>query len=1078
MSSFLFAKGNAKSVNNEDYEVRIIRTTSGTDSVREFSVGASGVDIIYESTDDTLLLPGIVHSRCEVETCWTSGDVALTQLINNLLAAQDGDYLLEVLRDTARIWVGTILVEQVDLLESSSTQKLRIVATDGLSLLRNVDYNNDGTAYTGSHIILDDILNNIQQKWLLYQYLDEQNTSAKRIEIADDVYSTDDMVMTLLSHPGGTNHENTRRMRIHTSSFKRFDSTGQTVFPSCLELLQSICVTLQLRMYYYGNAWTFVPVALSDEVVNGYALTYADTYVTSQIVSTYDYQVITTNNIRQKGAEWVHSYTPQLNEVRLTRDTRNRSTLLFETYEPNGSQFTISDFPFEGIDTAPEDLYVCRIVFRVINTALSLPQVQRLGRLILGLRIKYDPTGDGHFYHNTLSADETATANVVGMLTFDNIDFAEIRTHSPTYSDGTFFPLHKKPDPREDSNYDTNTDSNRVVTFDFPFAPPQTAKTGLELMPTLRAYDVEGAQSSTLQAALDIEIISLQLQKYSDDRLQNLEDFDYVAKSTTGRGEINLGTTQVGALGQTAGAIAVETATGVFEPTNNWVNQASNTATPINKLAVTEVLAAHQRSRNVQRGSIVLRGSSATPGKPFSRYFDRDTGDFFTALNWQLRSTQAEIELTLRQIGRNAISVTTEEQSGTRLPDPPPGDTGQGVVKPINIMRGYNAEAATNFALDFTSIIGTETKELYLTVSNLGQGRFLDNQGQTPATGSNIVRKIYVNTTGLAEPSTAGWSSPSALQPVTNATLQMALQKINEYTNKVDDHGSYTFVITYSEVSDDKLLDEYTGATAAYSLRKLRNDYTGDCITVRRTTPAGSQNIGFDADGNLDTAAIETFCGNGDGFVSTWFDQVGSNNVTQVSSASQPKICSAGSVITLNGKPALQFDGSNDSLARSGSANLNLNVNEFIMAWIGSVANLAAGMNIVSHWGSNTSLQIGIVQYNAGLGKLRHIHRYSNGSFATAVDASATVLNQQAIVVGRSVNGTHEAEFNGSTTAGTTVSAAPNDAITQFRIGSRADTQSGPHNGKTQEVILFSRSTALDDADNISDDINTFYSTY
>ena len=307
MSSFLFAKGNAKSVNNEDYEVRIIRTTSGTDSVREFSVGASGVNIIYENTDDTLLVPGIVHSRCEVETCWSSGDVALTQLIDNLLASQDGDYLLEILRDTERIWVGTILVEQVDLLESSSTQKLRIVATDGLSLLRNVDYNDDGTAYTGHQIVLDNILNNIQQKWLIYNYLDEQNTTANRIEIADDVYSTDDMVMTLLSHPGGTDHENTRRMRMHPSAFQRFDDTNQTIFASCYELLESFCLTLQLRMYYYGNAWTFVPVSLSSEEVNGYALTYADTYVTSQIVSTYEYQVDTTNNIRQKGAEWVLS---------------------------------------------------------------------------------------------------------------------------------------------------------------------------------------------------------------------------------------------------------------------------------------------------------------------------------------------------------------------------------------------------------------------------------------------------------------------------------------------------------------------------------------------------------------------------------------------------------------------------------------------------------------------------------------------------------------------------------------------------------------------------------------------------
>ena len=97
---------------------------------------------------------------------------------------------------------------------------------------------------------------------------------------------------------------------------------------------------------------------------------------------------------------------------------------------------------------------------------------------------------------------------------------------------------------------------------------------------------------------------------------------------------------------------------------------------------------------------------------------------------------------------------------------------------------------------------------------------------------------------------------------------------------------------------------------------------------------------------------------------------------------------------------------------------------------------------------------------------------------ATADSGSATSSGTQAIIVGRSVNGTHEAEFDGTTTAGTTVSAAPNNATTQFRIGARADNQAGPHQGVTQEVVVWSRSTAADDADDISDDINTFYSTY
>jgi len=49
--------------------------------------------------------------------------------------------------------------------------------------------------------------------------------------------------------------------------------------------------------------------------------------------------------------------------------------------------------------------------------------------------------------------------------------------------------------------------------------------------------------------------------------------------------------------------------------------------------------------------------------------------------------------------------------------------------------------------------------------------------------------------------------------------------------------------------------------------------------------------------------------------VTTWYDQSGNgSNATQVSSTSQPQIINAGNLITLNGKPSILFDGTNDDL--------------------------------------------------------------------------------------------------------------------------------------------------------------------
>jgi hypothetical protein len=57
------------------------------------------------------------------------------------------------------------------------------------------------------------------------------------------------------------------------------------------------------------------------------------------------------------------------------------------------------------------------------------------------------------------------------------------------------------------------------------------------------------------------------------------------------------------------------------------------------------------------------------------------------------------------------------------------------------------------------------------------------------------------------------------------------------------------------------LLDTYSGAAAAYSLRKLNGSYTGSAIRVRRSNDNAEQDIAFDASGNLDTTSMLNFVG-------------------------------------------------------------------------------------------------------------------------------------------------------------------------------------------------------------------------
>lgn len=77
-------------------------------------------------------------------------------------------------------------------------------------------------------------------------------------------------------------------------------------------------------------------------------------------------------------------------------------------------------------------------------------------------------------------------------------------------------------------------------------------------------------------------------------------------------------------------------------------------------------------------------------------------------------------------------------------------------------------------------------------------------------------------------------------------------------------------------------------AVAALGFYKLRNAYGGDCIQVRRESDSATQDIGFTLTGELDTAAIATFCGSSQGRLAIWYDQSGNGfdfNATQNSQA-------------------------------------------------------------------------------------------------------------------------------------------------------------------------------------------------
>ena len=107
---------------------------------------------------------------------------------------------------------------------------------------------------------------------------------------------------------------------------------------------------------------------------------------------------------------------------------------------------------------------------------------------------------------------------------------------------------------------------------------------------------------------------------------------------------------------------------------------------------------------------------------------------------------------------------------------------------------------------------------------------------------------------------------------------------------------------------EPKLLDAYSGASAAYSLRELSSAWAGQPVIEVYRADGATQN--FTAD-EITNGTMATFLGTNGGFVETWYDQSGSgfDLTTNATGTNKPRIYTGISqtVTEVNGKPAIEI---------------------------------------------------------------------------------------------------------------------------------------------------------------------------
>ena len=271
-------------------------------------------------------------------------------------------------------------------------------------------------------------------------------------------------------------------------------------------------------------------------------------------------------------------------------------------------------------------------------------------------------------------------------------------------------------------------------------------------------------------------------------------------------------------------------------------------------------------------------------------------------------------------------------------------------------------------------------------------------------------------------------------------------------TSVEDNQGDYF-------TQNTPLLDTYTGAAAAYSLRKLSSSYSGSAIRVRRSSDNTEQDINFNVFGELDTVSLLAFAGAGDAFVKTWYCQSGnSNDATQTTTASQPQIVSSGAVIVENGKPAIQggkFSFSGVTMTSAGFQVLHVFKNSGQNVWIGNNASNRFSVQYTSN---------GSLAYQGTFTGIRAI----NGSYVTG----------QQTLVSIGDNGTKTvASIDGAVAADSTGYPAANLPEVLGRLYNKSFGADLSSDYLVQEIIIYN-SDQFSNRTNIENNLNTFYSIY
>lgn len=315
------------SIHNIDYVVEVW-DSDFSGSATTFDLGVGGFSLSY-SGDNNERFATIFASQVEFTFYVSNG--FHTSFEQALIVNTEGRFSVKIFREGSLYWVGQILPDIVEILDQPTVhgRPMVIKATDGLGRLKEIDYNDSGTAYTGTETIIEHLFNILGK----LNILSLMSTDCVKTSLGwreDSMTTGDQYALTRIGH----------------KAFIKVDDKGTFNYANCADVLKQLLLAFNARIMQVDGCFYIIQVG--QYVANSmtvYAYDSSGTATGSATSQTFQQtdNASAGDMIRLSGGRF--SYLPPLLFTKIDYKHFTTQNLSFERQISTGTTYNITNVP-------------------------------------------------------------------------------------------------------------------------------------------------------------------------------------------------------------------------------------------------------------------------------------------------------------------------------------------------------------------------------------------------------------------------------------------------------------------------------------------------------------------------------------------------------------------------------------------------------------------------------------------------------------------------------------------------------------------------------------------------------------